>query len=278
MGKSQNDRGMYRAIYVTLWDDPDFINLPPEIKLILLNLRTGPLTNMPCIYRFYREAIRKQTGYPSKVVDRALDTLSDTHWITIEEDIIWVRNALRYDPNIYLNNPKHIEAIKKIIMGLPKLKIVIDFCTYYGITIPYQIPYPIPYGIHTDTDTDTDTDTEKEEEEEEEGIANPIKIFTLFNEICKYLPKPKELNKSRKEALRIRIKEHSTLLWWKEVFEIADFVLIPGKDGRKSWSPDFDWLIKNDQNSLKVIEGKYPTRSNPDGYEIVRRPPDGSKN
>ncbi len=147
MGKSQDDRGVYRAIYVVLWDDPDFLKLPPDAKLVLLNLRTGPLSNMPCIYRFYREAIREQTGLTEKAVNKSLDTLCDTLWITVSDNLVWVRNALRYDPSIYLNNPKHIEAIKKVLIGLPKSKIVIDFCTYYKIDIPYEIPYPIAYGI-----------------------------------------------------------------------------------------------------------------------------------
>jgi hypothetical protein len=138
--KRHDSRGTYRAIYVSLWDDPDFLKLSPEAKLIFLNLRTGTQTNMPCIYRFYEEAIREQTGYSDRVIDTVLDTLCDTGWIQIEEGILWVKNALRHDPNIFFNNPLHVEAIKNILRGLPKLKIVIDFCTYYGIEKPYEIP------------------------------------------------------------------------------------------------------------------------------------------
>jgi hypothetical protein len=147
VSKSETDRGVYRSIYVTLWDDPDFLTLSPEAKLVFYYLRTSPLSNMPCIYRFYREAIVEHTGLKDTVVNRVLDTLSQTKWIETEKGIVWVRHALKYDPSISLKNPKHVEAIKKVLNGLPKLQIVINFCTYYGIPIPYEIPSPIPYEI-----------------------------------------------------------------------------------------------------------------------------------
>jgi hypothetical protein len=53
------------------------------------------------------------------------------------------------------------------------------------------------------------------------------------------------------------MKEGKNFSWWKIVFEKADIILIPGKDGKKDWFPNFDWLIDNDKNAVKVFEGNY---------------------
>jgi len=159
-------RGVYRSIYTALWDDPDFLSLSKDARLVLLNLRSSPLSNIPCIYRFYREAIVEHTQVKDTVLDTVLHTLCDRGWIEVEKGIVWVKNALKYDPSISLNNPKHVEAINRTISGLPKLKIVMNFCTYYGLTIPFDIPhtdgyvngYEIPYanpGTGTGTGTGT---------------------------------------------------------------------------------------------------------------------------
>ena len=181
MDKGSDGRGIYRAIYTNLWDDPDFRALPVEAKFVFLNIRTSPLSNMPCIFPFYVEPIEKQTGLSKKRIKKALDTLCHGQWIAIQDGILWVKNGLKYDPNISLRNPKHLEAIKKILLGLPKSKLIKDFCSYYGIDIPYDIPnregmaYPMPI---TDTDTDTDTDTEPESESENEPDRVPLETLS----------------------------------------------------------------------------------------------------
>jgi hypothetical protein len=261
--KRHDNRGTYRAIYVSLWDDPEFLKLSPNAKLVFLNLRTGPLTNLACIYRFYKEALHEQTGLPNTVLDTVLDTLCDTGWIQIEENILWVKNAVRYDPNLFFNNPLHIQAIKNILLGLPKLKIVIDFCTYYEIEKPYEIPSRngITNGI-------VYPEKEKEEEKEKEKDMcekenTTQEIVNLFNSTTQYLPKVTELGRSRKDKIKTRIKEGKDLEWWKVVFEKADMILIPGKDGKKDWFPNFDWLIDNDKNAVKVFEGNYDDAKRP---------------
>jgi hypothetical protein len=73
-----HDRGNYRSIYNSIWDDPDFMALEPDAKLVFFFLRTSPLANQMGIFRFYKEAISEYTGLSDTVVDRVLDTLCDT--------------------------------------------------------------------------------------------------------------------------------------------------------------------------------------------------------
>ena len=95
------------------------------------------------------------------------------------------------------------------------------------------------------------------------------RVFTqsfvdLFNKTIQYLPKVTSLTKSRKDKIGTRREEgKGDLDWWKVVFEKADMILIPGKDGKKDWFPNFDWLIDNDKNSIKVFEGNYDDAKRP---------------
>ena len=94
--------------------------------------------------------------------------------------------------------------------------------------------------------------------------VSPENLKDLFNSIVKYLPKITELGKSRKEKIKTRINEgKDNIEWWEIVFRKADQILIPGKDGKKDWFPNFDWLIKNDENSVKVFEGNYDDAKRP---------------
>lgn len=90
------------------------------------------------------------------------------------------------------------------------------------------------------------------------------RLVDLFNSVTQYLPKVTSLSEGRLEKLRSRKKEKPDFEWWRVVFEKADWVLIPGKEGRKDWYPTFDWLIKNDTDAVKVFEGN---------YEDAKRPP-----
>lgn len=112
-------------------------------------------------------------------------------------------------------------------------------------------------------------------------------LVDLFNLTTQYLPKVTELGKSRKDKIKTRIKEGKDKLdWWKLIFEKADMILIPGKDGKKDWFPNFDWLIENDKNSVKVFEGNYddakrpqsPFRPQPGISEFLERHREEEKN
>lgn len=142
MKKSSDNRGIWRAIYCSLWDDPDFQRLTVSEKLLLLNLRTTRLSSAICIYPYYLEAIQRQTSLSRVTIESGLKKLCESGWIEVEAGIVWVKNGLKYDPNITLSNENHAIFIKTEIQSLPKLKIVKNFCDYYGIDIDNGIVYP----------------------------------------------------------------------------------------------------------------------------------------
>lgn len=85
-------------------------------------------------------------------------------------------------------------------------------------------------------------------------------IASLFNSVCVSLPAIKTLSEKRKEKIRCRWKEKADLKFWEEIFkkiESSDF--LTGRSG--AWhNCGFDWVITNNTNYLKVLEGNYENK------------------
>jgi hypothetical protein len=69
------------------------------------------------------------------------------------------------------------------------------------------------------------------------------------------------LSKSRQLKASQRLREHSRLDYWQKVFDNigASPFLLGSNNG--TWRCNFDWLVANDSNSLKVWEGQYDAKS-----------------
>jgi hypothetical protein len=137
----------------------------------------------------------------------------------------------------------------------------------------------IPPGSCTDRDRDPNARQEEigrerkreEERREDETPARtdadeseqltPKAFFDLWNKHSGDLPRATKLTDDRRKKIACRIGENSDPAYWVAVITAlveSDFASgrIAGSDGR-TWSADFDWLIKNETNHVKVSEGKY---------------------
>ncbi len=247
VNKGVDGRGIYRAVYTSIWDDPEFRSFDSNVKLVFFNLRTSPLSNMPVIYHFYMEAIEKQTGLSHRVIDRALDTLSDTHWIAIQDGIVWIIKGLRFDPNIVLTNKKHRIAIINIILGLPKMQIVKDFIDFYKLEIPYEIGntigYGIPYspensnGIIQEPEPEPDTEPEPDKDSEKIPYGEFKNVFLSKDEFQKLTIKfGEQLTQYKIESLSSGIESkgykykshYAAILSWDRKNK-------PLEENKKSW-------------------------------------------
>lgn len=85
---------------------------------------------------------------------------------------------------------------------------------------------------------------------------------TSINNIKEYyskknsFPKINKLTESRKKKLLARLKEHGEENIIKAIDIAANSDFLKGKNDR-NWKMDFDWLIANDTNIVKILEGKY---------------------
>lgn len=95
------------------------------------------------------------------------------------------------------------------------------------------------------------------------------KVVDLYNGICISFPSV-TLTEKRKPHIAARFKQfNGSFETFHTLFtktEQSDF--LKGKNDR-NWKADFDWLIKNDSNPAKVIEGKYDNR----GQDLFHDPP-----
>jgi hypothetical protein len=82
-------------------------------------------------------------------------------------------------------------------------------------------------------------------------------IAEAYNRICVSLPKCMKLTKTRRDKLRARLAEHPGIDWWEGLFAKCQATpFCTGSNGH-GWRASLDWLIENDGNALKVLEGKY---------------------
>lgn len=138
-------RGVYRGLFSSLIDDPDYQQLSSDARLVLLTLRLCAQAGAAAIFRVYLAMIAEQTGLEPRDVEKALLELasspsSEKPWIHQDGPIVWVRNALRYDPHLRLADAKHRKSVERAVSALPNLPIVAKFCQYYGIASPFEDP------------------------------------------------------------------------------------------------------------------------------------------
>lgn len=87
------------------------------------------------------------------------------------------------------------------------------------------------------------------------GVDKLAEVAEFWNATVEH-PKVKELSESRRAKLRKRMKEDSFASNWRSIIsEIATNRFLSGK--KTQWRATFDWLIENDRNYMKVLEGHY---------------------
>lgn len=107
------------------------------------------------------------------------------------------------------------------------------------------------------TDIDIELDKEIDKEKNIKIIVPYQKIMDLYNSTCKSLAKIKAMTDSRKDKTKTRWVELKTLDAFKELFEKVEATPFCKGDNKNHWKVTFDWLIENDRNYLKVLEGAY---------------------
>lgn len=84
-------------------------------------------------------------------------------------------------------------------------------------------------------------------------VFNEINLFNLYKEICIHFSKPRELTDSRKKKAKKRLSENPQKEFWEVVFKNAEKSVFV----RENQFFNFDWVLKNDTNCLKLYEGKF---------------------
>jgi hypothetical protein len=133
--------------------------------------------------------------------------------------------------------------------------------------VPQDVPKDVPQDV-------PDIDKIREDKIREDKInkeipPTPLKgeyvdNFELFiNEWNISLsPKATVLSKTRKNKLKARLAENKEFL--KDFREVINKIKNNGflrGDNKSGWKPTFDWVIENDRNYLKILEGNYEKKT-----------------
>jgi hypothetical protein len=274
-----SSRGTFRGVYCSLVDSVDFQRLSPRARHVFLTARLGPQTGPAGIFRYYPDVLAEQTGWSVKEIKGAVGELVDEGWAQLEDGILWLVNALKYDPNLRLNNAKHITAVENWLASLPRRSIVLRFCVYYGLE---RLSHSLSGYLSQVGSQEKEKEKEQEKEKKTETLppsplsggaaaeavwATPENLVALYNaEAPDNVSAVEELSAKRRDKARRALRQYPDEGWWKEVFaqyRRSRFLrgLTPPRPGHTSFRPDFDWLIsvgKNGvENFVKVHDGMY---------------------
>lgn len=98
---------------------------------------------------------------------------------------------------------------------------------------------------------------EKVSEGEEKESVPFSDIQEMFNHICVSFPTIRTLSKVRKDKIKTRWGEIKSLDTFKQICSrMEESSFLKGKNDRE-WKASFDWILENDNNWVKIIEGNY---------------------
>lgn len=266
-------RGVYRAVYSVLADDPDFQRLTPHARLVLYTARICYDSGPSALFRYYRGKLMDQTGLSAKALDSALVELEMGRWIERDATVLWVRNGLRYDPHISLADPKHRKAIERHLDALPRSQIVLRFCDYYQITRPFDGPPeapPRPFEAVSSekgvVSSEPEPDNTTPSPRVEEVWPSPQLLVNLYNAAAPdECPEVTKLSPRRRKKAQAYLAAFPDRKFWEETFgQIRASRFLRGlrpSNGHERFVADFDWLLTTgkdgSENCVKVYEGKY---------------------
>lgn len=128
---------------------------------------------------------------------------------------------------------------------------------------PFSPPHTPPLGNKERKTKDTSAGVAGRDDEST-GKPTPEKLMRLWNKMApEPLPRVEILSATRDRWCRARLKDFPDPNFWIAAMDrIKGSSFLQGKgrprkDGERPFRATFDWLIKNDNNVAKVMEGQY---------------------
>lgn len=113
-------------------------------------------------------------------------------------------------------------------------------------------------NLHMENEIENENRIEVEKGGMGEKTKIPIsEIVDLYNQTCISLAKVQLVSNSRKTKVNARWNELKTIENFKELFEKTQKSPFLIGDNPQGWKATFDWLMENEKNWVKVLEGNY---------------------
>src|SRR3990167_3445805 len=160
-----------------------------------------------------------------------------------------------------------IEKIKEMILEMCNVTLINKerYIKDKVIFVPQFVGYYDDYSNRVRREFGESSEKVAKNREEENRIEK--NIVDIWNATS--LPKIFTFSQERKRHLKERIKnKHFIENYAAAIKKIAESDFCNGRVNGKEWKATVDWLITNDNNYVKVLEGKYDNRHDP---EAIRR-------
>jgi len=236
----------FHGIDADIWEE--LLGTPPKEMLLYIYFFSNPFCRPSGLYKIRLETIEHHTGLGKKYVEAINGKIIDYDFETSE---VFVRGKMKRILSGFSNNSSMRKAVKADYEALKSVFIKHSFYYKYegaleGLVSP-PIHIPLPYPLHS----------EKEKVKEEKKHTSSAKeFFDLYNATVTNLPKVRELTDDRESKVRLRLRERP-LAVWKDIFERMDRTPFLNGENNRGWRATFDWIIANQTNAAKVLEGKY---------------------
>lgn len=131
----------YRQIHIDIWDDPWFLELDAEGKLLFIYLFSNKRTNAIGLYEISQRAIAFESGLPLETIRQLLEKFAACGKIRTADNWIWVPKLLTRNTN-NIRSPQVQTMIAKMVIEVP------DACPLKGEWVEYYNSTIAPqYGI-----------------------------------------------------------------------------------------------------------------------------------
>lgn len=123
------ERGQYRSIHIALFDGKDFRALPSDARWVFTLLKMN-LGYAGIGVRYPDELTYRlvgQSGMSLTRVQSALQQLDNPDWVRWEDNVIWLKRHLEFEPNLKPADPKHRKGLHSYLAGFPRADIVAEF-------------------------------------------------------------------------------------------------------------------------------------------------------
>ena len=108
------------------------------------------------------------------------------------------------------------------------------------------------------SNTNTDKETNKEKDILIEKPSTVVDDITNHWNTLTKLPKITSMNASRLKKLKLRLKEDTFRDNWKDILDKLNTSAWHIGENDRGWVANFDWIITNDTNYVKILEAKKP--------------------
>ena len=227
----------HRQISTYFWTDIYIEELDPIEKLLFIYLFTNQSSNLAGIYQLSMRTMASETGIDRDMVKKIIGRFEKDGKVLYEDNYIAIKNTAESQNT---NNYCIMANIKKVLDVSPKW--AVDFISFNKDSLR------TPQGLPNHSDK---SKSKSKSKSKDKSIVLEV-LIEKWN--SNGYGSKTTLTDKRKGKLKTRLKEKEfdidKIIAKVNIVKDTDFIK------NSSWFT-FDWIIKDDTNYIKLLEGNY---------------------